>query len=179
MPRKPSKQLIATAYHEAGHAVAAHFLELPLRRATIVPNEEEGTAGHVLYRPLPQRLREALAYGRPTPAQRVRAENQVISAFAGPIAERRYYGRRNLVGASSDYQQIADFLFALSASDDEVTAYANWLEQRAISLIETRWRAVEAVATALLERQTLSGSEVQGVIYAHFKAALPDRAVSA
>ncbi len=39
----------ATAYHEAGHAVVAHFERVPLRQkgASIIPNREDGTAGRV------------------------------------------------------------------------------------------------------------------------------------
>jgi ATP-dependent Zn protease len=42
-----SKQLIATAYHEAGHAVIYHLLHIPFSYVTIIPNEEEGYAGIV------------------------------------------------------------------------------------------------------------------------------------
>ena len=40
----PKANLYAAAYHEAGHAVAAHFLRVPLGRkgVSIVPDEKWG-----------------------------------------------------------------------------------------------------------------------------------------
>ena len=39
------KRECATAYHEAGHAVAAFLLRRRLRRATIIPDED--SLGHI------------------------------------------------------------------------------------------------------------------------------------
>jgi ATP-dependent Zn protease len=41
---------VGTAYHEAGHAVAAYELRLPFRYVTIIPDEEKMTLGHIIYR---------------------------------------------------------------------------------------------------------------------------------
>ncbi len=43
---KTTKQK-AVAYHEAGHAVAAFYLHMPVYKATIKPDSERGTDGHV------------------------------------------------------------------------------------------------------------------------------------
>ena len=46
MRQKRKQALEATAYHEAGHAVAQLFLGLGLKRVTIVPDKEGGMLGH-------------------------------------------------------------------------------------------------------------------------------------
>jgi hypothetical protein len=171
MPKKPSKELISTAYHEAGHAVAAHMLDIPLRHATVVPNHEEGSLGHVLYGRLSPKMIEALQSGGLTPGMRAKIENIVIATFAGGIAEHRYRGRRNLVGTTHDRHMIIDFLEPISGNIPELEAYALWLEQRAINLVARFWDVVEVVAAALLERHTLTGAQIRSAIYHGFDLA--------
>lgn len=169
MTKKPSKELFCIAYHEAGHAVAAYSLEIPLYRATIVPNEADGSVGHVLYGRLTRGEIEALQAGSYflTPGRRVKIEYRIIATFAGGIAEQRYRGRRNLVGASSDRSSIVAYLSSLAGNEAELSAYAAWLEQRAITLIDVRWDIVEAIAAALLEHHTLTGAAIREAIYQH------------
>lgn len=46
--RRTVTRLERTAYHEAGHAVAAWHFELPIGTATIRPNKEKDTRGEVV-----------------------------------------------------------------------------------------------------------------------------------
>jgi len=85
--------------YEAGHAVAHRSQGLRFRRAAIIPDEKEGTLGHV-------------AHGYPkwfnpesgdTTRHRLMAEKHIIAALARDIAESKFLGRRVRAGFWRDY----------------------------------------------------------------------------
>jgi ATP-dependent Zn protease len=81
---KPTKSIIATAYHEAGHAVIAYLEDLVLREVSIVPTSD--TLGHCRYAQAHHFNPEA----RVPPAMRARIAAHIMGSLAGPDAERRY-----------------------------------------------------------------------------------------
>ena len=85
----PRTEEFATAYHEAGHAVAAVVLELPFEVVTIVPNDKTETLGHVS-------IVGSLSVIN-LDRREFRAENRddLIMTMAGPVAEERLRGKRN------------------------------------------------------------------------------------
>jgi hypothetical protein len=86
----------ATAYHEAGHAVARWEFGLRVRRVSIVPSG--ASLGHVSYPNLPLSVYEAVECSTPTPAQLGRIERELIATLAGPEAEKQHTGSGNTVG---------------------------------------------------------------------------------
>jgi ATP-dependent Zn protease len=46
MNERARRQLERTAYHEAGHAVAAYVVHRGNRSVSIIPDESDGTLGH-------------------------------------------------------------------------------------------------------------------------------------
>jgi ATP-dependent Zn protease len=78
------RQLERTAYHEAGHAVAAHVLRRPFRRRTIAPDAEAGTLGLITYAPFPRDFDPANVSER---RARYHLERSIITALAGNVAE--------------------------------------------------------------------------------------------
>jgi ATP-dependent Zn protease len=100
-----SLRLEATAHHEAGHAVAALHHELKFTYVTIIPDEKEGSLGHIRYRGLSKKLVEGLEFGLQTPRQCELIESHVINSFVGGEAEARFRdNRHNYDGAKSDRQ---------------------------------------------------------------------------
>jgi hypothetical protein len=85
------------------------------------------------------------------------AEDHLICALAGPIAEGRFRGRRNHVGASRDYEQFVDVLSGLTGLGAVGKAYGGYVEARAVELIDLHWYLVEALAELLIRQETLSG----------------------
>lgn len=158
-----SKTLRATAIHEAGHAVARIVLRRKINRVSIIPGDD-GSLGHVQGRVLPAGIAEVLEFGTPTPQEMAAVEDSIVSVLAAPIAERKFTGRWNLVGASGDHEWAVGLVFRLSGSTEEVNASLKELEGRANDLVETYWADIEAVAAALLERKVLSGAAVRRVI---------------
>jgi hypothetical protein len=140
-----------------------HFGWPPRRKATIRPGEDYlgRVSGYVLGR----RFRERLQFGSPRLRDRYRLEKEVICFLAGPRAEHRFSGRRRHIGASADHKNAVDYLFRLSSSANEAQAYAKWLEIRTEDMLQSDivWRAVERIAAVLVERETLTATEVRAI----------------
>jgi hypothetical protein len=72
--------------------------------------------------------------------------------------------------ARYDTENIERGLILTCASPEAERALRRWAELEARSLIKSRWHEVEAVAAALLERDTLTGPELVAVIEAAGRA---------
>jgi ATP-dependent Zn protease len=159
-----------TAYHEAGHMVAAWELGLNVLGATIVPDPEAGYAGRVIV-PVEDRVRYA---------DWVESEGAYLYAFmvmsyAGIEAGEKYVGAPmpemnidlGFVGPDSDYGQIADVLLSIAGPDEKDQIESSELAHRhAQNLVSARWGKIEAVAETLMERETLNERECREVLEA-------------
>jgi len=146
---------------EAGHAVAAWHLRIPigLKSVTIVSTEEDDFLGFcALGKPgyRYSRTRNFQAHNRWI------TERSAVVELAGHAAEKRSWRRwpRDYVH-SRDYRRVRDTIrWALHCDDDEErSAYLQLLEVRAKRLVDKYWMCVEAVAAALIERSRLSKGE--------------------
>jgi hypothetical protein len=170
-------QPAATAYHEAGHAVMAYLLDIPVKRATIVALADY--LGHVRFgRGHSPRRASAngeavpLEGGKLTPTQAHRLRLRIEIALAGGIAERHFWrqqGRRHprLNGLGPDHQQTIEAACILANNDPTEAAYLiRWLDYRVRSALlrPPTWGLVEAVAHALLANQTLSAEAIAQAI---------------
>lgn len=146
----------ATAYHEAGHAVIALRLERRIKSATIVPRDNY--LGCVQYG----------KWGRGQPdahlTQRVveKLERDILCAFAGPVAEAKFTGRRNKIGASGDYQIIVDRATYLHGDDRVLEKYLVYMEARAACYVSepVNWLCITRLAKTLLKQKTMSSDAV-------------------
>jgi ATP-dependent Zn protease len=178
MSRTMNATLRATAYHEAGHAVARLELKLRFRHVTI--RESDDAAGHILFKNMPRSVYEAVEFSTPTDAQLGRIEREMIATLAGEAAERKLRGRRNRVGAGlarypdgtygvtpgSDYDTLTDFALRVWGGHEQIgSRWLAYLQARAEELIDRRYDWVEAVVAALLEHERLSEDEVRRLIW--------------
>jgi hypothetical protein len=131
--RNPGSRQTATAYHEAGHAVISHFLGLPIGRVSIVRDAD--TLGRVLHRPVGEWFQPDVVMNDRT---RLRIERGIVVLFAGVIAERKFTGRYNHVGAKGDYDQVVDLAHFVTGSDGEAALFQRWLREKAINRVERR-----------------------------------------
>jgi hypothetical protein len=128
--RKPNAER-ATAYHEAGHVVAALHLGIPLRKqgVTIIPGEDSYGVTHVGN--VLGRQPEVGASGR----EELLAERRAIVSLAGIAAERRFNPRsvRNFQW-TGDRENAADMLSLFSGSSEELDARVKLAEIQARQL---------------------------------------------
>jgi len=85
-----------------------------------------------------------------------------MAQMSGFIAERRYRGRANHVGAFADYLSTDDMASVLTFSAEERDLFLDWLYARTRALMRRRTAraAVTAVARALLQKERLSGRAI-------------------
>lgn len=162
---RPTKALIATAYHEAGHAVAAYHFGVRVKSVTIQPTDD--SLGAVIHARLDRRTAEMVEYGSITPGGREKVERMVVIVYAGGVAERQHKGRHNHRGAQLDYSTVINYIDKLSGSPEQTEAYLRWLYIRTVDLVtNVLWPEIEVVAQALLEYRTLSGDELRQILQA-------------
>ena len=152
----------ATAYHEAGHAVACYYLGVKVKSATVVPDKGQGTHGHVRHEDMYRGLDPEIDLsGR----ARLRMERSIIISLAGAAAQRRYSRQswRHDHGAS-DFRAAANLALRIGGDDDGADRFLRWLELRTDRLVQNHWQDIERVARALLERKTMNGGEIVKII---------------
>ena len=150
----------ATAFHEAGHAVAAWRLRIRLHGATIVPTID--ASGQVEYaNPLRGINLELDNSNR----ARLRSELLMMVLLAGPEDQRQYSPRswRSCHGGY-DFGKAADLALNFNGYEDAANAYVRWVEIRTRYMINDLWWAVEKVAGALIEQESLSGKQIKRII---------------
>jgi ATP-dependent Zn protease len=144
------------AFHEAGHAVVRRYFGMGIKKITIVEDDE--SYGRVSNRPPGDWFRPDIEIdGR----RRRRIELEIMTGWAGTLAEEMHAGESEatIAGAREDINQIANLALYASGSEEEAEAYIEWLRLRTLGILRVMWGEIEAVATALLERETLTGKQ--------------------
>jgi ATP-dependent Zn protease len=171
--RKSGLSSAVTAYHEAGHAVISWCLDVAVTRATNLPDERAGSAGHVLNRRMGRNTVADIEWADRFTPGRLQAEKRAMVSMAGELAQRRFNpGSVRSYHASSDRENIVKSLerYARPTSDGvqdiDITQHYKLLRQWTIELLDDNWSLVEAVAEEIIKHRTLSGKEVRAVIMA-------------
>jgi hypothetical protein len=151
------RQLKRTAYHEAGHAVAAVLMDVPFRRVTILPDAQ--CAGRV-----------DLANVEPpihVKAARDHWARRICVFLAGPLAETLYsrcWQQQPISNEHTDEFKVWEIIacFDLRAKADRV----NRLRFQTLERLRAPdvWAVVEVVALELLKRKTLNSAQVHSLV---------------
>ncbi len=145
-PSPPSDlRLVATAYHEAGHAVMALALGRPIQKVTVAPNQNYLGACQI-------------QKGRFKPTKDW-LEDEILILFAGMVAESQVTGRYCPRGASQDLRGIRRYVLMRTSGDAQVDRLERRLLDKAEHLLAdaATWKAVESIAAELLKCETISG----------------------
>lgn len=156
--KKIDKEILNTAYHEAGHAAAFIFLDLKFKTITIEPDED--TVGKVIGRTLSRVALNSLEYATPF-INKDRVEKSLIISIAGPVAEAKFRGRFDHVKASGDYYKINEFLVRIFEDYELSNAYYKYIVLLANRIIERQeiWNYIARLAAVLADKHTLSYEE--------------------
>jgi ATP-dependent Zn protease len=161
-------QLWATAYHEAGHALADYRLGFKIKSVTIKKTKDSAGSVKVTFRLNPR----ALNFDDVSSAARAKWHDRIVSALAGREAQRRYKPQSiRLYMAEKDRRAVVDFLWRLHPEPLEMKAVLEYLKRRTHNLVghEQNWAMITALASALMQRQTLSAKEVKAVFCGSFQ----------
>ena len=153
-----------TAYHEAGHVVAAHVLGLDITGVTIVPGEESfgrylGHAG------VP--VDYALVYNSDLADDYL--ERQLVCYYAGAVAEEVLTGEpvdwRPGGHYNSDWNGSANCVVELAGYDEEKQAQVSesgWM--KAQTIMAENWDKVRTLAEALIEHGKMDPDRVESLL---------------
>jgi hypothetical protein len=135
--------------------------QLPFKHVTIVPGAD--SLGHLLHGRFPKWFQPEIERND---RQRLRGERHIIVGFAGQLAEAKFRGKHPRYGIESDNSSAVDMAFHLCNGSAKIAeAYLRYCWCVAESDVAMRWREIQAVAAALLERKTLSYEDVIEVVF--------------
>lgn len=136
---------IATAYHEAGHAVLALFLGRPIQRVSILPSQQR--LGHCeiqkgAFRP----NKDAL-------------ETDLLILLAGVAAEARRTGHYNWNAARQDLRDVRRLAEMRAVGEKSIERLERRMLDKTEHLLDQPgvWSAIEQIAAELLLKTTISG----------------------
>lgn len=173
-----SKATRSTAYHEAGHAVAAHALGLGTVAVSVEP-KGDAIGWHQMPDANVDHLNSAmrvLAHLEIPGLGDCRFETDDEAAAVlrqhllliqgGEVAQRRAvptsYRHHHV---DSDHGHIIDLALLLTGGNpDAVEVLDAELRAEAERLLDKHWASVEAVAAALLEHGSLTGAQVAAIV---------------
>jgi hypothetical protein len=115
-----------------------------------------------------------------TPRYRPLMEAQVMIDLAGPISEAIHRGERDVLRFAESHCEMAVDLDHANAvlKDIFIVVGRNErqrLAERTLALLTTHWRAVEALADALIEHGRIEGSEVTRIVFARARSVATTR----
>ncbi|HBJ36416.1 MAG TPA: cell division protein FtsH [Planctomycetaceae bacterium] len=147
-------ELIATAYHEAGHAVMAAILGRNIQKVTI-------KAGQIQTGGVRLGVCE-LASGRRR-ASNDALQDEVLILLAGMVAEAKFTGRYCKLGASQDLRHVASLLHERGGNEKQAERLQRRMLDKAEHLLNVpaHWQAITLVAKELIERKAISGRSVR------------------
>ncbi len=169
------------AYHEAGHAVVAHFVECthPVEYATILP--AEGAAGHVrlssdtgvtvdtfdacfaqLVVAMGGRAAETVLFGKGDVSSGVKGDMEMATNLAREMVASCSMNMSRII-PSVDCMKDASEELKIKV-DTEVETLLNSALLRACQIIGEHLPEVHAVAQKLIEKETLYASDIQAAI---------------
>lgn len=149
------------AYHEAGHALAAHLLGGEVRIVTIEPDRDDG----------PRREGDTqVVWRRARMTDKEWAHTTVQVCLAGPVAEMLYTGEPYHPGLvaewAGDWQEAWTAAVVVHPNERRRLAY---LEDESIRLYrrlkqEPTWSALASIADNLLAHETLEAEQVEEIV---------------
>jgi hypothetical protein len=157
--RRTKSADLATAHHEAGHAVAA-WQSKGLRAVEKISIESgEGSSG--------SSQSKWLLKGRNPEFEmngkiRDRVESEILVGLSGMAAQRKY-NRRSARSHhdSGDREKAVGLAMYVAGEGEGLEAYLHWMNLRALGLVNRFWPVVVDLAKTLIVRRKMTGKELR------------------
>jgi ATP-dependent Zn protease len=147
-----------TAFHEAGHAVMAELCGRQVTEVEIVGGPEHtGTVHSLAFPPDP-------GEGEASQAETEDIERRLKIILAGTVAETMVSGREDWDETSGDLDAAVRLAMRLVDDCEEVLPLLGEIRIEVERGLRAHWTAVEALADELMQRKTLTGSEVRKLL---------------
>jgi ATP-dependent Zn protease len=136
---------LATAYHEAGHAVMAISLGRAVEKLSIVRNS--------------LRLGAVNFGNRRTGRRQDYFETEALILLAGIVSEAKVTGKYNWNGARQDLMRLQQMIASRVANEKAAERLQRRLFDKTQHLLDqdSLWLAVQSIARSLLQQRSLSG----------------------
>jgi ATP-dependent Zn protease len=158
-PTNEAEQL--TAFHEAGHAVMAGLCGRLLTEVEIVGDREHaGSVQSLAFPPDP-------ADGAQSGEETKDVERRLKIVLAGIVAEAMVSGRKGWDETSEDLDAAVRLAMRLVDDCEDVLPLLSDIGADVERDLQSNWSAVEMLAAKLLDRKTLTGSEVRNLLNPH------------
>jgi hypothetical protein len=146
------------AHHEAGHAATLLLAGRRFRYVTIQATDD--VLGCCVGWNAPPKFRPDIEV---TPVGERFLRDTITSLLTGELADTRHCGRgdETVIHSGDDLAKAVDLASHVAGPPAEVDAYIGWLQARATAQLARPevWAAVQAIATALIEKQRLTYAE--------------------
>lgn len=153
-PQDPEATQLATAYHEAGHAVMALLQDRPIEKVTICPAQLAAGGS---------RLGACkLQKGRQKSSQDP-LEAEVLILLAGMVAESHLTKRYCQVGASQDLMMVERLLSRRATKERQLQRLAKRMLSKTEHVLNDAGhrKAIASIAAELVKKETISGRAVR------------------
>ena len=158
--------ITAVAHHQAGHAVAAWVLGLPLAKVTIPVHDD--MVASCTYQGWPRWFRPDVTL---LTQHRLQAGRHITSMLAGPEAERRHRAEAGHVDdqaladiARHDHDSATDLATYLAGNTADFEALLARLRADTFALVEEHWTSVAGLAGQLQSHRQMTGSWVNAYL---------------
>lgn len=151
--------LLATAYHEAGHAVAALAVGRLVKKVTIEPKKSQFATLHNGEVRTSVRLGACeLQKGRAKPSKTL-LDDEVLILFAGMVAESQFTGQYCTRGAAQDLRAIRSLLGTRATNLSQLERLERRMLDKTEHLLQDAGhaQAIEWIAHELVAKTTIKG----------------------
>lgn len=150
MDKKDKSESIA--YHEAGHAVIAIKLNVPVEYSSIIPTDEYD--GATKYKKVSYSSIEEMA---------VYINNKIIVMLSGAIAAEKFKNVESSLCAMNDYNEASKLIEGVYGVEQKDKNLALFLIEARKSVIHYE-KKIEAVANELIVKRKLSGEQIERLL---------------
>ena len=151
---EPDQRLLATAWHEAGHALVAAIVGRPIQKVTVAPaNLQTGGV----------RLGAVKFQKGRSKSTNDWLEDEVLILLAGMVAESKFTGQYCESGARQDLRAVRNLIDKRAATERQMEKLERRLLDKVEHLLEQprHVAALKMIVDELIEKQTIKGRTVQ------------------